>query len=34
MDLIIQYLISSLTFKVHTLLSHCRLLRMCSVSPG
>ena len=32
MDLIIQYLISSLAFEVCTLLSHHRLLRMCSVS--
>ena len=34
MDLIFQYLISSLVFEVRALLSHHRLLRMCSVSPG
>ena len=34
MDLIFQYLILSLAFEVRTLLSHRKLLRMCSVSPG
>ena len=34
MDLIIQYLILSLMFEVCALLSHRRLLRMCSVSLG
>ena len=34
MDLIIQYLISLLAFEVRALLSHRRLLRMCSMSPG
>ena len=34
MDLIFQYLILSLVFEVRALLSHCRLLRMCSVFLG
>ena len=34
MHLIFQYLISSLAFEIRALLSHRKLLRMCSVSPG